>query len=260
MRTARSGGAFIGCSNYPDCRFTRPFGPPGTESSSIGPDGKLLGHDGADPISLRDGRYGPYVQRGTVTEENPKPPRMSIPKSWSLDELTFEKAVQLLSLPREIGPHPEDGVMIESSIGRFGPYVKHGTLYANIGDIDEVWSIGMNRAVEELAKKAARSGRGAAAKPLHELGEHPSEGGPVNVMDGRYGPYVKWGKVNATIPKEIEPAQVTMELAVDLIAQKAPAKTKKAAAKKKPTAKKTTAKKPTTKKSAAAKKAPAKKD
>jgi DNA topoisomerase-1 len=114
--------------------------------------------------------------------------------------------------------------------------------------------------VEELAKKAARSGRGAAAKPLHELGEHPSEGGPVNVMDGRYGPYVKWGKVNATIPKEIEPAQVTMELAVDLIAQKAPAKKKKAAAKKKPTAKKTTAKKPTTKKSAAAKKAPAKKD
>jgi DNA topoisomerase-1 len=150
--------------------------------------------------------------------------------------------------------------MIESSIGRFGPYVKHGTLYANIGDIDEVWSIGMNRAMEELAKKAARSGRGAAAKPLHELGEHPSEGGPVNVMDGRYGPYVKWGKVNATIPKEIEPAQVTMELAVDLIAQKAPAKKKKAAAKKKPTAKKTTAKKPTTKKSAAAKKAPAKKD
>ena len=156
MRTARSGGAFIGCSNYPECRFTRPFGPPGTESSAIGPDGKLLGHDGEDRISLRDGRYGPYVQRGNLTEENPKPQRMSIPKTWSIDELTFEKAVQLLSLPREIGPHPEDGVIIESSIGRFGPYVKHGSLYANIGDIDEVWSIGMNRAVEELAKKAAR--------------------------------------------------------------------------------------------------------
>jgi DNA topoisomerase-1 len=111
--------------------------------------------------------------------------------------------------------------------------VKHGTLYANIGDIDEVWSIGMNRAVEELAKKAARSGRGAAAKPLHELGEHPSEGGPVNVMDGRYGPYVKWGKVNATIPKEIEPAQVTIDMAVDLIAQKAPAKKKKGGAQEK---------------------------
>ena len=113
----------------------------------------------------------------------------------------------------------------------------------------------MNRAVEELAKKAARSGRGAAAKPLHELGEHPSEGGPINVMDGRYGPYVKWGKVNATIPKEIDPAQVTIEMAVDLIAQKAPAKKKKAVAKKKPATKKLAAKKP-----AVPKKAPAKKD
>ena len=112
----------------------------------------------------------------------------------------------------------------------------------------------MNRAVEELAKKAARSGRGAAAKPMYELGEHPSEGGPINVMDGRYGPYVKWGKVNATIPKEIEPAQVTVAMAVDLIAQKAPAKKKKAAASKKTATKKTTAKKP-----AAAKKTPSKK-
>ena len=247
MRTARSGGAFIGCSNYPDCRFTRPFGPPGTESSAIGPDGKLLGHDGEDPISLRDGRYGPYVQRGNLTEENPKPQRMSIPKTWAIDELTFEKAVQLLSLPREIGPHPEDGVLIESSIGRFGPYVKHGTMYANITDIDEVWTIGMNRAVEELAKKAARGGRGAAATPLLELGEHPSEGGPVNVMSGKYGPYVKWGKINATIPKEVEPEKVTMDLAVALITEKAPNKkkstTKKKAAAKKPATKKSTAKK-----------------
>jgi DNA topoisomerase-1 len=237
MRTARSGGAFIGCSNYPECRFTRPFGPPGTESSAIGPDGKLLGHDGEDPISLRDGRYGPYVQRGNSTEENPKPQRMSIPKTWAIDELDFEKAVQLLSLPREIGPHPEDGVLIESSIGRFGPYVKHGTMYANIGDINEVWTIGMNRAVEELAKKAARGGRGAVATPLVELGEHPSEGGPVNVMSGKYGPYVKWGKVNATIPKDVEPEKLTMDQAVALIAEKAPTK-------KKPKAKKKTAKKP----------------
>lgn len=243
MRTARSGGAFIGCSNYPECRFTRPFGPPGTESSAIGPDGKLLGHDGEDPISLRDGRYGPYVQRGNLTEENPKPQRMSIPKTWAIDELDFEKAVQLLSLPREIGPHPEDGVLIESSIGRFGPYVKHGTMYANIGDINEVWTIGMNRAVEELAKKAARGGRGAAATPLVELGEHPSEGGPVNVMSGKYGPYVKWGKVNATIPKDVEPEKLTMDQAVALIAEKAPTK-KKPKAKKKATTKKKVAKKP----------------
>jgi len=243
MRTARSGGAFIGCSNYPECRFTRPFGPPGTESSAIGPDGKLLGHDGEDPISLRDGRYGPYVQRGNLTEENPKPQRMSIPKTWAIDELDFEKAVQLLSLPREIGPHPEDGVLIESSIGRFGPYVKHGTMYANIGDINEVWTIGMNRAVEELAKKAARGGRGAAATPLVELGEHPSEGGPVNVMSGKYGPYVKWGKINATIPKDVEPEKLTMDQAVALIAEKAPTK-KKPKTKKKATTKKKVAKKP----------------
>ena len=236
MRTARSGGAFIGCSNYPECRFTRPFGPPGTESSAIGPDGKLLGHDGEDQISLRDGRYGPYVQRGNLTEENPKPQRMSIPKTWSIDELNFEKAVQLLSLPREIGPHPEDGVIIESSIGRFGPYVKHGSLYANIGDIDEVWSIGMNRAVEELAKKAARGGRGATAKPLAELGEHPTDGGPINVMNGRYGPYVKWGKINATIPKDMAPEAVTMEIAVALISEKSPKK--KAVRKKKNDSKK----------------------
>jgi DNA topoisomerase-1 len=111
-----------------------------------------------------------------------------------------------------------------------------------------------------LAKKAVRSGRGAAAKPLHELGEHPSEGGPINVMDGRYGPYVKWGKVNATIPKEIEPAQVTIEMAVDLISQKAPAKKKKAQAKKKTAAKKIGSQKTATKKPAAPKKAPSKKD
>jgi len=246
MRTARSGGAFIGCSNYPDCRFTRPFGPPGTESSAIGPDGKLLGHDGEDAISLRDGRYGPYVQRGNLTEENPKPQRMSIPKSWSLDELDFEKAVQLLSLPREIGAHPEDGGMIEASIGRFGPYVKHGTLYANIADINDVWTIGMNRAVEELAKKADRGGRGATAKPIHELGEHPSEGGPVNVMDGRYGPYVKWDKVNATLPKDLEPALVTMDIAIALIADKAPKKKKKAPTKKKALTKKKVTKKKST--------------
>jgi DNA topoisomerase-1 len=181
-----------------------------------------------------------------LTEENPKPQRMSIPKSWSLDEFDFEKAVQLLSLPREIGAHPEDGGMIEASIGRFGPYVKHGTLYANISDINDVWTIGMNRAVEELAKKAARGGRGATAKPIHELGEHPSEGGPVNVMDGRYGPYVKWDKVNATLPKDLEPALVTMDIAIALIADKAPTKKKKGSTKKKALTKKKVTKKKST--------------
>jgi DNA topoisomerase-1 len=255
MRTARSGGAFIGCSNYPECRFTRPFGPPGTESSEFGPDGKLLGHDGDDAITLRNGRYGPFVQRGEATEENPKPPRASIPKGWDVADIDLEKALMLVNLPRPIGPHPEDGVLIEAGIGRFGPYVKHGTVYANIKDMNDVFTIGINRAVDELAKKKARgAGRGAAAKPLKELGEHPESGGPVNVLDGRYGPYVKWEKINATLPDGTEPADVTMDMAVQLIAEKlakSPAR-RKAAAKKAP-AKKAPAKK------APAKKAPAKK-
>ena len=234
MRTARSGGAFIGCSNYPECRYTRPFGPPGMEEgSAIGPDGKLLGHDAGDPISLRTGRFGPYVQRGEVTEESPKPPRASLPKGWAVEDIDLEKALTLLSLPREVGPHPEDGEMIEAGIGRYGPYVKHGRLYANLPEVDEVFTIGMNRAVEVLAEKAKKGGRGrAAAKPLKELGEHPESGGPVAVMDGKYGPYVKWEKVNATLPKGTEPDAVTMEMAVELIAAKAakkkPARRKKA--------------------------------
>ncbi|MGO4916989.1 type I DNA topoisomerase [Pseudogemmobacter sp. W21_MBD1_M6] len=259
MRTARSGGAFIGCSNYPECKYTRPFGPPGMEEDdAVGPDGKVLGTDGDDIISLRKGRFGPYVQRGDVTEEQPKPPRASIPKGWSLDDLDLDKALMLLSLPRQIGPHPDDGEMIESNIGRYGPYVKHGKVYANIPDVEEVFTIGMNRAVEVLAQKAAsRGGRGAAVPPLKELGEHPSDGGPVNVMNGRYGAYVKWGKINATLPKDIEPADLTMEQAVELLTEKAGKKApaKKPAAKK-PAVKKPAAKKPAVKKPAA-KKAPA---
>jgi len=265
MRTARSGGAFIGCSNYPECRYTRPFGPPDpeAEASAIPPDGKLLGEDQGEEIRIFKGRFGPYVQRGPVTEENKKPPRQSIPKDWVPEELTLEQGVMLLSLPREIGPHPEDGVMVWANIGRYGPYIKHaestsdrGGTNANLEGIDEVWTVGMNRAVQLLAEKvASRGGRGKAAKPIREMGEHPDMGGAVNVMEGKYGPYVKWEKVNATIPKEIEPADLTMERAVELIEEKlakSPAK-RKAATKKKAPAKKPAAKK------AAAKKAPAKK-
>ncbi len=221
MRTARSGGAFIGCSNYPDCRYTRAFAAPGAEDDDIGPDGRRLGEDAGETITLRKGRFGPYVQRGETTDEVPKPPRASLPKGWQPGEIDLEKALLLLALPRPIGPHPDDGELIEAGIGRYGPYVKHGRLYANLKEVDEVFVIGMNRAVEELAKKAASRGGGAAATtPLHELGEHPEDGGPVNVMNGRYGPYVKWAKVNATIPKSMEPGDVTMEVAVQLIADK----------------------------------------
>ena len=278
MRTARSGGAFIGCSNYTECRYTRPFGPPDpeAEASAIPPDGKLLGEDQGDEIRVFKGRFGPYVQRGPVTEDNKKPPRQSVPKDWPAEELELERALLLLSLPREIGPHPEDGVMVWANIGRYGPYIKHadstsdrGGTNANLESLDEVFSVGMNRAVQLLAEKvASRGGRGKAAKPIREMGEHPDQGGAVNIMEGKYGPYVKWEKVNATIPKEIEPADLSMEQAVELIEEKlakSPAKRKAAA--KKPAAKKATAKKSTTKAAApkktaakkpAAKKAPAK--
>jgi DNA topoisomerase-1 len=250
MRTARSGGAFIGCSNYPDCRYTRPFGPPDAEDTAIPPDGRLLGHDDGDAITLRDGRFGPYVQRGEASEDMPKPPRASLPKGWSAPDMTLEKALMLLNLPREIGPHPYDGVMIEAAIGRFGPYVKHGSVYANIKDADEVFTIGMNRAVEVLAQKAAsRRGGGATAAPLKELGDHPS-GGAMVVMAGRYGPYVKWDKVNATLPKGTEPADVTAEIAIELVNAKATKGGKKKAAPKKAAPKKAAAKKPAAKKAA----------
>ncbi|MEX5729622.1 DNA topoisomerase-1 [Rhodovulum iodosum] len=219
LKTARSGGAFIGCSNYPECRYTRPLSAPnGEDASEL--DGKVLGHDGDDEITLRVGRFGPYVQRGEPTEEAPKPPRASLPKGWAPEEIDLEKALMLLSLPREVGTHPDDGEMIEAGIGRYGPYVKHGKKYANLADVDEVFTVGMNRAVEVLAQKKTR-GRGTTAKPIKELGEHPEKGGAVNVMDGRYGPYVKWDKVNATLPKGVDPADVTMEMAVGIIAEKA---------------------------------------
>ncbi|MGB5863528.1 MAG: type I DNA topoisomerase [Sulfitobacter sp.] len=274
MRTARSGGAFIGCSSYPECRYTRPFGPPNpeAEASAIPPEGKLLGEDQGDEIRVFKGRFGPYVQRGEVTEENKKPPRQSIPKDWEPEELELERALMLLSLPREIGPHPEDGIMVWANIGRYGPYLKHaastsdrGGTNANLEGIDEVFTVGMNRAVQLLAEKVASRGqRGVAAAPLRELGEHPTAGGPVNVMKGKYGPYVKWEKINATIPDTVEPEEITIDQAVQLIderaekagkkkpaAKKKAAPKKKAAAKKKPAAKKAPAKKAATKKPAA---------
>ena len=253
LKTARSGGAFIGCGNYPECRYTRPISVTGDEGAAGFADGQVLGHDDAGlPITLRNGRFGPYVQRGEATEESPKPPRASLPKGWAPDGLTLDRALMLLNLPRQIGPHPEDGVMVEAAIGRFGPYVKHGTVYANIADVDEVFTIGMNRAVEVIAQKATRGRGTAAAQPLRELGVHP-DGGLVQVMPGKYGPYVKWAKVNATLPKELSPETVTLDEALGLIAEKAGkgAKTKaprKAAAK--PAAKAAAAKTPATKKPA----------
>ncbi len=222
LKTSRTGG-FVGCGNYPECRYTRPIAGEGAEG-----DERVLGEDGGDDIWLKSGRFGPYVQRGEPTPENKKPPRASLPRGWSKDDMDLAKALTLLSLPREVGEHP-DGGMITANFGRFGPYLHHKApaeekgVYANLKDPADVLEIGMNLAVELLAEKRANPGRGRSAptKALKQLGEHPESGGPVNVMDGRYGPYVKWDKVNATLPKGTEPGDVTMEMAVALIAEKA---------------------------------------
>ena len=274
MRTARSGGAFIGCSNYPECKYTRAFGPPNheAEASAIPPEGKLLGESSGDPIRVFKGRFGPYVQRGEITEDNKKPPRQGVPEGWDPEEISIEDALKLLELPRLVGTHPEDGTNVWANLGRYGPYLKHaettsfkGGTNANLPGIEDVWTVGMNHAVQLLAEKvASRGSRGKTATPIYELGEHPEASGPVNIYDGKYGPYVKWEKINATIPDTIEPADLTLAQAVDLIDERA-TKTgkkvakKKAPAKKKPATKKQTAKKPATKKKAApAKKSTAK--
>jgi DNA topoisomerase I len=226
-------GAFIGCSNYPDCRFTRQLAETGDKAPAT--ENKVLGTDpetGLD-VTLRSGRFGPYVQLG---EQNggEKPKRASIPKGTDPQSLELRQALALLSLPREIGLHPESGKPITAGFGRYGPYIQHDGKYASLGGPDEVFEVGLNRAVSLLAEKAASARGRRGPNVIKELGEHPEAGGKVQVLTGRYGPYVKHGKVNATIPKDREPEQVTMEEAVALLA----ARSGKAPAKKKP-AKKT---------------------
>ena len=225
LKSSKTGG-FVGCGNYPECNFTRPISGDNGDNAD-----RTLGEDQGDIIQLKSGRFGRYIQRGEVTSENPKPQRASLPKGWEASEMDLHKALQLLGLPREIGKHPDDAEIVEAGIGRYGPFVKHGRLYANLKEVDEVFTIGMNRAVEVLALKASSGGRrSVVSKPIKELGEHPDEGGLVNVMDGKYGPYVKWGKINATLPKDIEPTSVDLETAVRLISEKSkkgPTKKKK---------------------------------
>lgn len=233
-------GAFVGCSNYPECKFTRQLGSEGEGDAAASDEPRVLGQDPVtgEDITARTGRFGPYVQRGEGKESK----RSSLPKSWSLSELDLEKALQLINLPREVGEHPETGKMITASLGRYGPYIAHDGAFANVDSIEDVFEIGINRAVTVLAEKAAKGGRSRATPAaLATLGDHP-DGGAVTVRDGRYGPYVNWGKINATLPKGKDPATVTMEEALELITAKAGSakKTTKKAATKKATPKKTT--------------------
>ncbi|MCX8281726.1 type I DNA topoisomerase [Phyllobacterium sp. 0TCS1.6C] len=248
-------GAFVGCSNYPDCKFTRQLGGSETasENGGNGDEPKVLGKDPHtdEEISVRNGRFGPYVQRGDGKEAK----RASLPKGWTVDGMDHEKALALLSLPRDVGQHPETGKMIAAGIGRYGPYITHDGAYANVDSIEDVFSIGINRAVTVLADKLSKGPRRGGGTPaaLKQLGDHP-DGGAITVRDGRYGPYVNWGKVNATLPKGKDPAAVTVEEALALISEKAGSKSaRKPAAKKTATAKKPAAKKAAPKKAAAKK-------
>ncbi len=264
-------GAFIACSNYPDCKFTRKFAQPGGAQDS-GEDGELGAHpETGEMITRKAGRFGPYIQMGEGKEAK----RSSIPKD--VPELDLDWAVKLLSLPREVGKHPETGEPITASIGRYGPYLAHNGKYAKLRSTEEVFETGMNSAVAKLAEAAAGGGRGAraAAEPLKVFGAHPTSGGEMKLMAGRYGPYVTDGTTNATLPRDKKPEDLTEGEAIVLIderAAKGPSKGKgkkkaapKKAAPKKAPAKKTAAKKAPAKKAAAegdkpgAKKAPAKK-
>jgi DNA topoisomerase-1 len=240
-------GAFVGCSRHPECKFTRQFSTDGNDDAGVNPDGEEMGihPDTGKPIMLKSGRFGPYLEM-EQDGDDAKPKRSSLPKGWEPDSITEEKALMLINLPRTVGMHPEDGEPILANLGRYGPYVQHLKTYANIATVEEMLELGLNRAVSLIADKRAnpRSRGGTAAKPLRELGNH-TDGEPINVFAGRYGPYVKHGKTNATIPKEITPEEVTLEQAIELINERAkkpvkkkPAAKKKAPAKKKPAAKK----------------------
>jgi DNA topoisomerase-1 len=263
LKTSRF-GPFVGCSNYPECRFTRPIAesedgdtPSGDRELGVDPDTGLT-------VFLKSGRFGAYVQLG----DGEKPKRSSLPKGWSAPDMDLEKGLRLLRLPREVGAHPEDNQPILAGIGRFGPFVLHAGTYANLSGADEVFEVGLNRAVTLLAeKRAGGAGRRGEATALKDLGAHPADGAPVRVLSGRYGPYIKHGATNANVPRGTDPAAVTMQQAVALLAERAakgggkrkPARAAKAAPKaaaaKAPAKKKAVAKKAVAKKKPAAKKA-----
>jgi DNA topoisomerase-1 len=222
-------GAFIACSSYPDCRYTRQIG----DSSEVNGEGDNAGGDmleqneprflGKDAVSgldvtVRKGPYGFYLQLGeAVKGSKTKPKRITIPAPYTSATIPFETALGLLSLPREVGLHPETGKTISAAIGRFGPYLLHDGAYTSLPKGDDVLTIGINRAVSVLAEKGAKKER-KAVEPLRIIGAHPADGKDIAVYDGRYGPYVKHNKINASLPKNTAIEAVTLEQAVGLLA------------------------------------------
>jgi DNA topoisomerase I len=234
-------GAFIGCSKYPECRYTRPLGMENGENA-LANEPRSLGTDPATglEVTVKKGPYGPYVQLGETppkpekrkkgekrpkgekaekVELPPKPKRASLPKGVSPADVTLELALKLLSLPRDVGPHPEDGEIIIANNGRFGPYIKHGKEYKSLAPDDDVLTIGLNRAVVLLAEP--KKFRRGAPEPIKVLGDHPTEGGPVKIFNGKYGLYVSHDGINATLPGDTAPEELTMDRAVQLLAERA---------------------------------------
>jgi len=227
LKISGKSGAFIGCGNYPECRYTRQLTQSGDGPDAGTVDGKVLGldPDTGEEVTIRNGRFGVYLQIGEAKGKDDKPKRASIPKGWDPETLDLERALRLLNLPRLVGTHPETATPIMAGIGRYGPFVLHDGTYANLESIDEVFDVGLNRAVTVLAEKRAgggkRFGRGAAQRQvLKDLGEHP-EGGKVEVLNGRYGPYITHNKVNANVPRGREPESLTLDEAVALLAERA---------------------------------------
>ncbi len=250
-------GAFIACSNYPNCKYTRAMGLEQTGADGTaelaGP--KALGNDAASglPVTLRKGPYGIYVQLGEAAPEKDaeKPKRASIPKGMAVADIDLDRALKLLSLPREVGLHPEDHEPIAAGIGRFGPYVRHGKIYKSLATDDDVLTIGLNRAVSLLAEP--RTGRGGR-QPLRIVGDHPTGGAAINLYKGRYGPYVSHGGINATVPNDIDPEELTLDQAVSLLAAQAERKGPAKAARRRASGGGATAKKKAPPKKAAPKK------
>ena len=221
IRTSRSGSAFIGCSNYPTCKFIKPFGVISTDSFNEKTQEDPIGtSDNGEEIYLKSGRFGPYVQLGNSSEKNPKPKRTSIPKNFEPSRITIEIAKKLLDLPKVLGEHPDDKKPIHSAIGPYGPYLKHNNIYANIKDLEEFLSIGMNRAVELLSENSKKnSNNKRAASLIKTIGDHP-EGGEVQLMNGRFGPYIKYKKNNISIKNKDKLDEVDLKTALELLDSK----------------------------------------
>ena len=221
IRTSRSGSAFIGCSNYPECKFVRPFAVITDESINQKSTEGAIGLDyrGIE-IFLKSGRFGPYVQLGNSSEQNPKPKRTSIPKNFETSKITIEIARKLLDLPKVLGNHPSDNEPIHSAIGPYGPYLKHNSVYANIKDLEDFLSIGMNRAVELLSENEKKNSNSKkASSVLKIIGVHP-EGGDIQLMNGRFGPYIKYKKSNISIKNKDNLEDINLDVALELINNK----------------------------------------